>query len=49
MKSAAFPSICPGGIMPEELAQMRKEYYQLRGWDEQGVPGVDTRVQRARH
>lgn len=25
-------------IKPEELAHMRKEYYQLRGWDEQGVP-----------
>ena len=25
-------------IKPEELTYMRKEYYQLRGWDEQGVP-----------
>lgn len=25
-------------IKPEELAYMRREYYQLRGWDENGVP-----------
>jgi aldehyde:ferredoxin oxidoreductase len=25
-------------LKPEELAFMRKEYYQLRGWDENGVP-----------
>jgi aldehyde:ferredoxin oxidoreductase len=28
-------------IKPEELAYMRKEYYQLRGWDEQGVPPAE--------
>jgi aldehyde:ferredoxin oxidoreductase len=27
-------------IKPEELAAMRKDYYQLRGWDEDGVPPV---------
>ena len=25
-------------LKPEELAFMRREYYQLRGWDENGVP-----------
>ena len=25
-------------LKPEELAYMRKEYYQLRGWDENGFP-----------
>jgi aldehyde:ferredoxin oxidoreductase len=25
-------------LKPEELAQMRKEYYQLRGWNEDGIP-----------
>ncbi len=27
-----------GGLTPEEMEKMLREYYQLRGWDEEGVP-----------
>ena len=29
---------CP----PEELERMKDEYYELRGWDERGIPTEKT-------
>lgn len=33
-------------ITEDELAFMVREYYRLRGWDEQGIPPVDTIMKR---
>jgi len=34
-------------ITEDELAYMVREYYRLRGWDDQGIPPVETTTRRA--
>jgi aldehyde:ferredoxin oxidoreductase len=34
-------------ITEDELAYMVREYYRLRGWNDQGIPPVETTVRRA--
>lgn len=33
-------------IMEDELAYMVREYYRLRGWNDQGIPPVETTMRR---
>ena len=33
-------------ITEDELAHMVKDYYRFRGWDDQGIPPIETTMRR---